>query len=115
MAGNLLRRAPDEIVPIIEECVRLSDDDLKVGDLVQQRLVRRITERFLPLYESSGGTAGFISIQGAPEQDADAQHILAGGPRRPRDQPERNAQDSGHRGRLGRVRDTGGGGLSRRS
>lgn len=74
--GNLLRRAPDEIVPIIEACVPLSDDDLVVGDYVQQRLVRRITERFLPLYESSGGTAGFVSIQGAPEQDTNAHHIL---------------------------------------
>jgi transaldolase len=75
--GNLLRRAPDEILPIIAECVRLADDDLAVADLVQQRLVGRITERFLPLFEQSGGTAGFVSIQGAPERDTDAHHILA--------------------------------------
>ena len=74
--GNLLRRAPDEIVPIIEACVRLSDDDLVVGELVQQRLVARIAERFLPLHEATDGTAGFVSIQGAPEQDDDAHHIL---------------------------------------
>jgi transaldolase len=75
--GNLLRRAPDEILPIIEECVRLADDDLLVADLVQQRLVARITERFRPLFDESGGQAGFVSIQGAPERDTDAHHILA--------------------------------------
>ncbi len=75
--GNLLRRAPDEIVPIIEECIRLSDDDFAAADLVQQRLVGRITERFRPLFDESGGRAGFVSIQGAPERDNDALHIVA--------------------------------------
>jgi transaldolase len=75
--GNLLRRAPDEILPIIEECVRLADDDLRAADLVQQRLVARITARFRPLFDESGGQAGFVSIQGAPERDTDAGHILA--------------------------------------
>lgn len=73
--GNLLRRAPDEILPIIAECVRKTEDDLLAADLVQQRLVARIAERFRPLYDASGGTAGFVSIQGAPEADTDAGHI----------------------------------------
>ena len=73
--GNLLRRAPDEILPIIARCVRETEDDLLAADLVQQRLVARIAERFRPLYEASGGTAGFVSIQGAPDADTDAGHI----------------------------------------
>lgn len=73
--GNLIRRAPDEILPIIEECVRATDDDMLAADLVQQRLVARIAERFRPLYDASGGTAGFVSIQGAPEADTDAGRI----------------------------------------
>lgn len=73
--GNLLRRAPEEVLPIIAECVRETEDDLLAADLVQQRLVARIAERFRPLYEASGGTAGFVSIQGAPEADTDAGHI----------------------------------------
>lgn len=73
--GNLMRRAPDEILPIIAECVRATDDDILAADLVQQRLVARIAERFRPLYDASGGAAGFVSIQGAPEADTDAGHI----------------------------------------
>lgn len=77
--GGLVKRAPDEILPVIAECVRLSSDDLEVADLVQQRLVARIAERFRPLYESSGGLAGFVSIQGAPEADTDGARIIAEG------------------------------------
>jgi transaldolase len=74
--GNLLKRAPDQILPIIADCVRSTDDDLRAADLVQQRLVARIAERFRPLHEASGGRLGFVSIQGAPEADTDADHIL---------------------------------------
>ncbi len=77
--GGLLKRVPEEVLPLIAECLPLSDDDLVVADHVQQRLVRRIAERFLPLYESSGGRAGFVSIQGAPESDTDAERILEEG------------------------------------
>lgn len=74
--GNLLRRAPDQILPIIADCVRATDDDRRAADLVQQRLVARIAEQFRPLHEASGGHLGFVSIQGAPEADTDAGHIL---------------------------------------
>lgn len=74
--GNLVKRAPDQILPIVRACLPLSGDDRVVGDLVQQRLVARIAERFLPLYERTGGREGFVSIQGAPEADTDAELIL---------------------------------------
>jgi transaldolase len=77
--GGLLKRAPDEIRPLIADSVRRADNDLEAADLVQQRLVARIAERFRPLYDSSGGTAGFVSIQGAPEADTDPARILAEG------------------------------------
>lgn len=77
--GGLLRRAPDQVRPIIAECARLADDDLMAADLVQQRLVARIAERFLPIHDASGGREGFVSIQGAPEADTDAGRILAEG------------------------------------
>ena len=74
--GGLLRRAPDEVRPLIRDCLLASDDDRTGADLVQQRLVGRVVERFRPLYEASGGTEGFVSIQGAPDADTDGEHIL---------------------------------------
>lgn len=75
--GNLVRRAPDEVLPVVRACLAESEDDAVVADLVQRRLVGRICERFASLYERSGGREGFVSIQGAPEADSDAQVILA--------------------------------------
>ncbi len=77
--GNLVKRAPAEVLPLVRECLADSDDDEVVATLVQRRLVGRICERFLPLYERTGGTEGFVSIQGAPEADTDGGHILREG------------------------------------
>ena len=77
--GNLVKRAPDEVLPIVRECLRESDDDEVVADLVQRQLVARICERFLPLYERTEGREGFVSIQGAPEADTDGAVILEEG------------------------------------
>ncbi len=75
--GNLLRRAPHEIRPIIAECMAGGGDDLVVADQVQQRLVGRIAAQLRPLHDASHGRLGYVSIQGAPEVDADPGMILA--------------------------------------
>jgi len=77
--GNLVRRAPDEVLPLVRECLAHSEDDEIVADLVQRRLIGRICEHFVPLYEGSGGREGFVSIQGAPEADTEASNILEEG------------------------------------
>lgn len=77
--GNLVKRAPDEVLPIVRACLSDSDDDEVVAMHVQHRLVERICERFGPLYEQSGGREGFVSIQGAPEADTEAANILEEG------------------------------------
>lgn len=77
--AGLLARAPDEVLPLIAECVRVAPDDPTAADLVQRRLVARIAERFRPLFESSGGRVGFVSLQGAPEADTDSERILEEG------------------------------------
>lgn len=77
--GNLVKRAPHEVLPIVRECLRASEDDDVVADLVQRRLVGRICERFMPLYERTEGREGFVSIQGAPEADTDGAIILEEG------------------------------------
>lgn len=73
--GGLLRRAPDEILPILDECLAVSNDDRVVADLIQQRLVGRIASQFLPVHLATDGRLGFVSIQGSPETDMDAERI----------------------------------------
>ena len=77
--GNLVKRAPDEVLPIVRDCLAESEDDAVVAEIVQRRLVARICERFMPLYERTAGREGFVSIQGAPEADTDGAVILEEG------------------------------------
>jgi len=74
--GGLLKRAQDEIRPVIAECLSISNDNLIVADAVQLRLVQPAVERFREVYETSAGREGFVSIQGAPETDTDGDTIL---------------------------------------
>ncbi|MDX9916369.1 MAG: transaldolase family protein [Sphaerochaeta sp.] len=55
-----------------------ADDDM-VAAKVQQMMVGRIADCFLPVYVESGGTAGFVTIQGDPYRETDAAHIIAEG------------------------------------
>ena len=75
--GNLVKRAPDEVLPIVRDCLGHSDDDEEVAELVQRRLVARICDKFSALYQLSGGREGFVSIQGAPEKDTLGTNITA--------------------------------------
>jgi transaldolase len=74
-SASVLKRAPAEVLPVISECVALIADDARVADVVQQRLVARIAARFAPIHEATGQRLGFVSIQGSPEADGDAQSI----------------------------------------
>jgi transaldolase len=74
--GNLVRRAPGEVLPVVRACLAESDDDEVVAELVQARLVGRICERFAPLYERTEGREGFVSMQGAPERDTEGANII---------------------------------------
>jgi transaldolase len=75
--GNLLKRAPVQIQPVIAAVLREIDDDELVAEEVQRRLVERILLRFRRIFDSSDGKRGFVSLQGPPEADTTMGPILA--------------------------------------
>jgi transaldolase len=62
---------------VIDGVIRQTADEETAADLVQQRLVKRIMQRFLPLYERKPGLEGLVSIQGDPHADDDPDHIIS--------------------------------------
>jgi len=66
----------DYVLNIVDEVVKDVKDDNEACDLIQQKLVKRILNKFLPLYEKNPGKEGFVSIQGNPFTDDDANHIV---------------------------------------
>jgi transaldolase len=71
---------PDEAayaLKILDQVLKEYSDDAKAAVEFQARLVKPIAEKFMPLYEQSGHEHGFVSIQGDPFHDENADYIIA--------------------------------------
>lgn len=64
------------VYKVIDEVIKEYNDDNLVADIIQQRLVKKILDIFLPLYQKSPGREGFVSIQGNPFLDDNAEQII---------------------------------------
>ncbi len=75
---KLLQNSSEEkrVYGVIDEVIKEYDDDNRVADIIQQRLVKDILEIFLPTYEKNPNREGFVSIQGNPFLDNDSTHII---------------------------------------
>ena len=61
---------------VLEDVVAEVDDNDQAVIVHQARLVKEIADIFRPIYDASGGKAGFVSIQGDPLRDDDAELIF---------------------------------------
>jgi transaldolase len=61
---------------LINRVIPKVSDDKAAAELVMRQLVKRVMEKFLPLYERNPGLAGFVSIQGDPHGDEDSDFIV---------------------------------------
>lgn len=75
-ASKLLQNEPDYINGVIDDVVKETEGDNEAADLVNQRIVLRALEQFLPLYKGSGDEQGYVTIQGDPRVDDNADTII---------------------------------------
>lgn len=61
---------------ILNETLREYKDDSEAAVIFQARMVKPIADKFHPLFESSGGEHGYVSIQGDPFHDDKAEFII---------------------------------------
>jgi transaldolase len=61
---------------LLKEALKESDDNNEVESILQRKLVKGISDIFLPLFESSNGKYGYVSIQGDPVNEEDPEVIL---------------------------------------
>jgi transaldolase len=64
---------------LLDEALRESNDDNEVECILQHKLVKGISDEFLPLWHSSAGEHGYVTIQGDPIHEEDAQVIIEEG------------------------------------
>ena len=61
---------------ILTEVLQEYDDDREAAIEFQARMCKPVAEKFMPLWEQSGGIYGWVSIQGDPFADDVAQDII---------------------------------------
>ncbi len=77
-ASKLLATDSDrpEVVQAVKQAVAEAHDDHEAVDLVQQRLALRIMTEFRSLHAAAPARQGFVSVQGNPFKDTDADSIV---------------------------------------
>jgi transaldolase len=74
--SKLLQKEPEYIRGVIDRVVREVDDNDAAAERVYLEATSRIMRMFLPLYESSGGASGYVTVQDDPRQDDDPDKIV---------------------------------------
>jgi transaldolase len=63
---------------LLDESIRECADDWETAEIFQRKMVKPIAEKFMPLFEKSNGEHGYVSIQGDPINEDDADAVIRG-------------------------------------
>ena len=77
--GKMLFDYPGEqeyVKSVLKEVVKTAASATEAQEELQRRLVGRIAEKFMPLYEQYPGENGYVSIQGDPVNEDDPKVVL---------------------------------------
>lgn len=61
---------------LLDETLKETDNDHEAIAMLQRKLVKPVQEKFLPIYEKTGGKHGYVSIQGDPIHEDDPDVII---------------------------------------
>jgi transaldolase len=64
---------------LIDQAIQETTDNNEVECIVQRKLIKEVSDLFLPLWQSSRGLYGYVSIQGDPINEEDADVIISEG------------------------------------
>jgi transaldolase len=60
----------------LDEAIWETDNDYEAAEIYQRKLVKPIADKFMPLFESSHGQHGYVSIQGDPINEDDPEVVI---------------------------------------
>ncbi len=75
--SKLYQTAPEFIGDIVKWVVERGDSSTPLAEQVYHQAAAEIMKKFLPLYEKSGGKAGFVTIQEDPRREHEVDYIVA--------------------------------------
>jgi len=77
--AKLLTSDADYIHGVIDDVIQTETREAEAAAVrVYQRATKRVLDRFLPLYEQSGGAYGYVTMQDDPRLDQDAAATIRG-------------------------------------
>lgn len=74
--SKLLQNEPEYITGVIDEVVLAVPDIEQAAAEVYRRVSKRIMDKFLSLYEQSGGAEGFVTMQDDPRMDENTESVV---------------------------------------
>ena len=66
----------EHALALLDETLGESTDDNQVECILQRKLVKRVADEFMTVYERTNGAHGYVSIQGDPIHEEDPQVII---------------------------------------
>lgn len=66
----------DDALALLDATLKESPDDNEVECILQRKLVKKVAEKFMAVYERTNGAHGYVSIQGDPIHEEDPQVII---------------------------------------
>lgn len=74
--SKLLQSEPAYIRGVIDEVIRDEEDNDAAAELAYLRCAERLIKSFRPLFESSRGMMGYVTVQGDPRRDEEPEDIV---------------------------------------
>ena len=70
------KEGKEHTLALLDETLQESNDNNEVECILQRKLVKGIADKFMTVYERTNGAHGYVSIQGDPIHEEDAQVII---------------------------------------
>ena len=68
----------DHALKLLDESIRECDDDWETAEIFQRKMVKPVSDLFMPMFEQSNGQHGYVSIQGDPINEDDPEAVIRG-------------------------------------
>ena len=74
--AKLIRSEPEYIHGVIDRAIGEADNDDVAAEIVCHDITARLAAMFLPLFQQSMGSQGFVTLQSDPRKDEDANELI---------------------------------------
>lgn len=68
----------DHALKLLDESIQECSDDWETAEIFQRKMVKPVSDLFMPIFEHNSGQHGYVSIQGDPINEDDPEAVVRG-------------------------------------